>query len=149
MMNKIFAFTVALFMTITPQLVLTEDSKPEDDSKPAEDSGGSAAGWTMDVANADRVEQVTVEVADKFGGLDYLINNAGISRFAPIDAEDYEDQWAISVEVLLTAHTRTIRAALPYLRQSAAARIVNIASDVALWGGDLFAPESYMDFVLA
>ena len=100
-------------------------------------AGGSASGWTMDVANADRGQQVTDEVADTFGGIDYLINNAGISRFAPIDAENYEDAWAISLEVLLTAHTRTIRAALPYLRQSDAARIVNIASTEG-WGATKF-----------
>ena len=101
------------------------------------DSGGSAAGWVMDVANSDRIAQVVQEVATTFGGLDYLINNAGISRFAAIDAENYEDEWAISLEVLLTAHTRTIRAALPYLRQSDAARIVNIASTEG-WGATKF-----------
>lgn len=100
-------------------------------------AGGSAAGWTMDVANADRIQQVVGEVADRFGGLDYLVNNAGISRFAPIDSPDYEDDWAISMEVLLTAHTRTIRAALPHLRQSDAARIVNIASTEG-WGATKF-----------
>ena len=52
------------------------------------DAGGSAAGWTMDVANADRVQQVTDEVAERFGGLDHLVNNAGISRFSPIDEDD-------------------------------------------------------------
>ena len=101
------------------------------------DAGGSAAGWTMDVANADRVQQVTDEAAERFGGLDHLVNNAGISRFSPIDEDDYEDSWAISIEVLLTAHTRTIRAALPYLRQSNAARIVNIASTEG-WGATKF-----------
>ena len=101
------------------------------------DAGGSAAGWTMDVANAERVQQVVDETAARFGGLDYLINNAGISRFAPIDDDNYEDEWAISLEVLLTAHTRTIRAALPHLRQSDAARIVNIASTEG-WGATKF-----------
>lgn len=101
------------------------------------DNGGSAVGWVMDVANSHRVAQVVEEVATTFGGLDYLINNAGISRFAAIDAENYEDEWAISLEVLLTAHTRTIRAALPYLRQSDAARIVNIASTEG-WGATKF-----------
>ena len=100
-------------------------------------AGGSAAGWTMDVANADRIQTVVGEVAERFGGIDYLINNAGISRVSPIDSADYEDNWAISIEVLLTAHTRTIRAALPYLRQSDAARIVNIASTEG-WGATKF-----------
>jgi 3-oxoacyl-[acyl-carrier protein] reductase len=100
-------------------------------------AGGSAAGWTMDVANADRIQTVVGEVAERFGGIDYLINNVGISRVSPIDSPDYEDNWAISIEVLLTAHTRTIRAALPYLRQSDAARIVNIASTEG-WGATKF-----------
>lgn len=100
-------------------------------------AGGSAAGWTMDVANADRIQTVVGEVAERFGGIDYLINNAGISRVSPIDSAEYEDNWAISIEVLLTAHTRTIRAALPYLRQSDAARIVNIASTEG-WGATKF-----------
>ncbi len=101
------------------------------------DAGGSAVGWTLDVADAARNAQVVGEVADRFGGLDIVVNNAGISRFAPIDAEDYEDHWAISLEVLLTAHTRVIRAALPHLRQSDSARIVNIASTEG-WGATKF-----------
>lgn len=99
--------------------------------------GRSAAGWALDVANNDRVRQVTDEIVERFGGLDILINNAGISRFSPIDAENYEDDWALSMEVLLTAHTRTIRAALPHLRRSQSPRIVNIASTEG-WGATKF-----------
>lgn len=105
--------------------------------KEINDSGGSAFGWTMDVSNAARVEKVMGEIAEKFGGIDYLINNAGISRFVPIDSEIYEDEWAISIDVLLTAHTRTIRAALPYIRLSDAGRIVNVASTEG-WGATKF-----------
>lgn len=101
------------------------------------EAGGSAKGWTMDVSNRDRVEKVVGEVAATFGGLDYLVNNAGISRFSAIDSETYEDDWAISLEVLLTAHTRTIRAALPFLRESDAARIVNVSSTEG-WGATKF-----------
>lgn len=128
-----------LFADEGANVAVTDLGQTEVDTVVAEitQAGGSAAGWTMDVANVDRVKQVTAEVASHFGGLDHLINNAGISRFSPIDADDYEDQWAISVEVLLTAHTRTIRAALPYLRQSDAARIVNIASTEG-WGATKF-----------
>lgn len=99
--------------------------------------GGSAAGWALDVANNERVGQVTDEIVERFGGLDIVINNAGISRFSPIDAENYEDDWALSMEVLLTAHTRTIRAALPHLRRSQCPRIVNIASTEG-WGATKF-----------
>ena len=131
--------TAHLFADEGAHVAVTDLGQAEVDAVVAEitDAGGSAAGWTMDVANAERVQQVTDEVVARFGGLDHLINNAGISRFSPIDSDDYEDNWAISVEVLLTAHTRTIRAALPYLRQSDAARIVNIASTEG-WGATKF-----------
>lgn len=97
------------------------------------DAGLSAHGWAMDVADAEQVAGVVAEIVERFGGLDIVINNAGISRFSPIDADDYEDHWAISLEVLLTAQTRVIRAALPHLRASDCARIVNIASTEG-WG---------------
>lgn len=102
------------------------------------DAGLSGHGWTMDVADADQVERVVGEIVERFGGLDIVVNNAGISRFAPIDADDYEDQWAISFEVLLTAQTRVIRAALPHLRAAEdGGRIVNIASTEG-WGATRF-----------
>jgi 3-oxoacyl-[acyl-carrier protein] reductase len=100
-------------------------------------AGSSAKGWTLDVADADRVQAVVDEIVTEFGGLDIVVNNAGISRFAPIDSETYEDDWAISLEVLLTAHTRVIRAALPHLRASDGGRIVNIASTEG-WGATKF-----------
>jgi 3-oxoacyl-[acyl-carrier protein] reductase len=61
-----------------------------------------------------------------------LINNAGISIPAPIDHADYAHAWERSIAVLLTAHTCTIRAALPWLRESDNPRIVNIASTEGL-----------------
>lgn len=94
-------------------------------------AGGSARGWALDVADPAAVSRVVDEIAAHFGGLDIVVNNAGISRFSPIDGEEFEASWAVSLDVLLTAHTRVIRAALPHLRQSDAARIVNIASTEA------------------
>lgn len=98
---------------------------------------GSAHGWVLDVTDQDRVDQVISGVAERWGGLDHLINNAGVSLLSPIDGQHYEDNWATSIDVLLTAHTRTVRAALPHLRKSDAARIVNIASTEG-WGATKF-----------
>jgi 3-oxoacyl-[acyl-carrier protein] reductase len=92
------------------------------------EAGGSAAGWTMDVSDGEQVRAGVEAAAAHFGGLDHVINNAGIARFSAIDADDYEEHWAVSLDVMLTAHTRVVRAALPHLRRSDAARIVNIAS---------------------
>ncbi len=88
--------------------------------------------WPLDIADKDAIKNVFAEIADHFGGIDILVNNAGLSRFAPIDDADYEAAWEISLAVLLTAHTRTIRAALPHLRQADHPRIVNIASTEGL-----------------
>ncbi len=95
-------------------------------------AGGTAHGWQLDVSNAANIEQVIGEVAERFGGIDILVNNAGISAPAAIDADNFESVWARAVDVLLTAHTRTVRAALPWLRKSSSPRIVNIASTEGL-----------------
>jgi 3-oxoacyl-[acyl-carrier protein] reductase len=94
--------------------------------------GYSAESWPLDVADPAAITQVTEAVAKRFGGIDILINNAGISGFAAIDSEGYDAVWARSFTILLTAHQRLVRAALPYLRKSAHPRIVNIASTEAL-----------------
>jgi 3-oxoacyl-[acyl-carrier protein] reductase len=94
--------------------------------------GYSAEAWALDVTDAEAIRQVTEEVAARFGRLDALVNNAGISAFCPIDDDAYDLIWDRAVAVLLTAHQRLIRAALPHLRRSDAGRIVNIASIEAL-----------------
>lgn len=96
------------------------------------EAGLSAEGWTLDLADPARIKSVVAEVAERFGGLDILINNAGISQHTTIDEADYEEIWDRHLDILLRAHTRTIRAALPYLRASGAGRIVNIASTEGL-----------------
>lgn len=95
-------------------------------------AGKEARGWTVDLDDAEAIKATFAEIGAHFGAMDILVNNAGISMFAPIDSDDYEAAWQRSLSVLLTAHTRTIRASLPYLRQSANARIVNIASTEGL-----------------
>jgi 3-oxoacyl-[acyl-carrier protein] reductase len=77
---------------------------------------------------------VVAEVATWGGGLDVLVNNAGVSIGAPIDGPGYEDAWLMSMDVMLTAQARTIRAALPHLRASAAGRIVNVSSTEGVGG---------------
>jgi 3-oxoacyl-[acyl-carrier protein] reductase len=95
-------------------------------------AGQQGRAWTLDVADRRAVERTIAEVVAAFGGLDVLVNNAGISRAAPIDSDDFEDPWAATLQVNLTAYTYTIRAALPHLRKSNSARIINIASTEGL-----------------
>jgi 3-oxoacyl-[acyl-carrier protein] reductase len=105
-------------------------------------NGGRAKAWTLDVANRDNINAVVGEIAAHFGGLDIIVNNAGISVATPIDGDGYDAAWEKSIAVLLTAHPRIIRAALPYLRKSRSPRIVNIASTEALGATALHSPYS-------
>jgi len=104
--------------------------------------GGTAKAWTLDVSNRDEINAVVNDCAAQFGGLDIIVNNAGISVRVAIDDDGYDEAWTKGVAVMLTAHQRVIRAALPYLRQSKCPRIVNIASTEALGATALHSPYS-------
>lgn len=103
-------------------------------------AGGDARGWQIDLSRRDEIDRVVAEVAAHFGGIDILVNNAGISLHGAVDTEDFESRWARSLDVLLTAQVRMIRAALPHLRQAGGARIVNIASTEGLGATRFISP---------
>lgn len=94
-------------------------------------AGGSAAGWALDVTNGGQRKQVVSEIASKFGGIDILINNAGIAPPTPIDADDFDALWDRTLAVLLTAQVQLVRDCLALLSESEGGRIVNIASTEA------------------
>ncbi len=104
--------------------------------------GGSAKAWALDVGSREAIERVVGEIAAHFGGLDIIVNNAGISVRVAIDDPGYDEAWARGIAVMLTAHPRIIRAALPHLRKSKSPRIVNIASTEALGATALHSPYS-------
>ena len=91
----------------------------------------AAEGFVVDVADPAALRQLVAEVVERFGGLDIVVNNAGISLISSAfqDDDSFEANWARTLDVNLTAHARLIRAALPHLQQAeGGGRIVNIAS---------------------
>lgn len=96
------------------------------------DAGGEAHVFTVDLADAQAIAKGVAAAIEALGGLDILVNNAGVSCFRAIDDPAYDATFAQALAVMLTAHQRMIRAALPALRRSDAARIVNVASTEAL-----------------
>ncbi|MDH3752337.1 MAG: SDR family oxidoreductase [Acidimicrobiia bacterium] len=95
-------------------------------------AGGTAIGWILDVRDGDAIKQVVDDVAERMDGLDIVVNNAGVSLVSSIQVPEFEDNWATSIDVLLTAQARIVRAALHHLRRSKAPRIVNISSTEGL-----------------
>ncbi|MFN9632587.1 MAG: SDR family NAD(P)-dependent oxidoreductase [Erythrobacteraceae bacterium] len=98
----------------------------------AAECGDNARAYAIDVADGDAIAQVVQQIGADFGGIDILVNNAGVTSFCALDDPAYEEIWHRALAVMLTAHQRMVRAALPWLRQSDAARIVNIASTEGL-----------------
>lgn len=96
--------------------------------------GDAALGAVCDVADPDALRTLVDRAVEWGGGIDAIVNNAGISlansAFQPED--EFETNWARTLDVNLTAHARLIRLALPHLSASGAGRIVNIASTEAL-----------------
>jgi 3-oxoacyl-[acyl-carrier protein] reductase len=97
-----------------------------------EEAGGTAAGWPLDVADPEAVAHTVDAVRARLGPVDVLVNNAGVSRFAPIDHESHPEAWAQALAVNLTGQVSLIRACLPDLVREGAGRIVNVASTEAL-----------------
>ena len=91
-------------------------------------NGGMCHALHLDVTDKTEIEDCLKETIKKFGSLDFVINNAGISSATALDDENYENYWDDTLSVVLTGQIKLIRAALPHLLKSDSARIVNISS---------------------
>jgi 3-oxoacyl-[acyl-carrier protein] reductase len=96
------------------------------------DAGGIASAWGLDVSDETRIGPAVAEIVGRYGGLDILINNAGVSGRVPIEGDGYDAAWARTLAINLTAQVQLIRACLPHLLRGGSGRIVNIASTEGL-----------------
>jgi NAD(P)-dependent dehydrogenase (short-subunit alcohol dehydrogenase family) len=80
-----------------------------------------------DVRNYDEVEAALARVSSTFGGLDVLVNNAGVGVFKPV-AEMSVTEWHTVMDTNLTGVFYCCHAALPRLRQRGGGWIINISS---------------------
>ena len=86
-----------------------------------------------DVTDETSVEAAIAAVAERWGGLDVLVNNAGIGAQGTVEDNPLEE-WRRVLDVNLLGMVRTTRAALPHLRRSGRAAIVNTCSIAATAG---------------
>ncbi|XKK60684.1 SDR family oxidoreductase [Streptomyces sp. ARC32] len=100
------------------------------------DSGGVPAplrGLTADVTDDTAVRSAVQGAAEQLGGIDILVNNAGIGAAGTV-ADNPDEQWHRVLDVNVLGIVRTTRAALPHLRLSDCASVVNICSIAATAG---------------
>lgn len=93
---------------------------------------GQALAIALDVSDSDRIKEVVGIVAGEYQGIDIVVNNAGFAIPGDVAEDSYEDAWGPTLDVMLAAHQRMIRAALPFLRRAEHPRIVNVASTEGL-----------------
>lgn len=91
-------------------------------------AGGAVIGVQADATDSDSVNAAVAKVVDVFGGLDILVNNVG---GAVVFADFFDlthDDWRKAFELNVMSMVSFVKAALPWLRQSQAARIITISS---------------------
>jgi NAD(P)-dependent dehydrogenase (short-subunit alcohol dehydrogenase family) len=94
----------------------------------AEAGGASRVeAMAVDVRQRAEVDALVAETVRRFGGLDTLVNNAGVGAFADV-ASMTDEVWSRVIDTNLTGPFYCSRAAIPELRKAGGAWIINIAS---------------------
>ncbi|MFD7457883.1 MULTISPECIES: SDR family NAD(P)-dependent oxidoreductase [unclassified Streptomyces] len=95
--------------------------------------GAPLLAYRADVTDDPSVRRAVAAAADDLGGLDVLVNNAGIGAQGTVEDND-DAEWHRVLDVNVVGMVRVARAALPHLRRSAHAAIVNTCSIAATAG---------------
>lgn len=86
-----------------------------------------------DLSKVEVPERIVKKLVEDFGGLDVLINNAGVALSRPLESTTVEE-WDFQMAVNARAPFLLVKASLPYLRCSEVPTVINIASVVATKG---------------
>jgi 3-hydroxybutyrate dehydrogenase len=103
----------------------------ESNRKALEARGGKAIYHGADMTKPEEIADLIATAEKTFGGVDVLVNNAGIQHVSPV--EDFPiDKWDQIIAINLTSSFHTIRAAVPGMKAKKKGRIINVASAHAL-----------------
>jgi len=89
--------------------------------------------YKLDVTDRERISEVVKEVIEKFGKIDVLVNNAGITRDALIQKMTEED-WDKVINVNLKGGFNMTQAVVPYMLEAGKGSIVSTSSVVGIYG---------------
>ena len=90
-------------------------------------------GFRADVSDRASVDAAIAGVADTFGGIDIVVNSAGVSSIGTVE-QAADSDWSRVFDINVTGTARVCAASLPWLRRSDHAVIVNVSSIAALNG---------------
>ena len=96
-------------------------------SQLAEENGVSVAFDGADLSRPDEVNRLVEKTIDVLGGVDVLVNNAGIQFVAPIE-EFPDDRWEAIIALNLSAAFYSMKVAIPAMKVKGWGRIINVAS---------------------
>lgn len=122
---------IALRLAAEGAGVIIGDADPETAALTAEEitaGGGRAAFMAVDVSRAEEAQSLVQTTIKALGGLDIVINNAGIGGSSRLVRDMDPDDWARTLAVNLTGVFNCCRAAAPHLIDQGRGKIVNIAS---------------------
>ena len=114
----------------TARLLLEEGARVVTCGRTEAPGIGEAHHVRVDLGMAGEPERGVEESAQALGGLDVLVNNVGVARqakFEEVPDEEWDAYWQLNV----MSYVRAIRTALPHLRASQSAAIVNVSSTAA------------------
>lgn len=119
--------------------------KAEAAAQAIRDQGGQALAVAMNVCSNDSIDAAVKQTADAFGGIDIVVNSAGILGTSSIEDMDRNGEWNRVLDIDLSGTFFVCQKALPYLKKSPAGRIINISSLSGRNGGF----EGSMSYVAA
>jgi NAD(P)-dependent dehydrogenase (short-subunit alcohol dehydrogenase family) len=99
----------------------------ESTAQALQQTGQRAEAVAADITSPVAVEAATRRVAEAFGGIDVLVNNAGVVRYGTVPEFSVED-WDLVADTNLKGTFLTIKYAVPFMRERGGGAIVNTAS---------------------
>ena len=104
------------------------------------ENGGTAQYWSLDVTDETAVQDVFAEVADTFGGIDVLVNNAGISGTDKPTHELTGEEWNEVIDVNVNGVFYCTKHAVPHMQDGGGGSIVNLSSIYGIVGAEDIPP---------
>lgn len=117
--------------------VAVTDIRDEEGQEVAEEIrefGGRAQYWRVDTTEEKVVSRVFAEIAEEFGSLDVLVNNAGISGVNKPPHEITLEEWEKVISVNVSGVFLCTKYAVPFMKQAGGGSIINLSSIYGLVG---------------